>query len=90
MRSPFTLDNPPPEEPPQGVLVPSLWRVQVRWWKRHTPEKRPGRKPVNCRDCKQVWPCHSWAAWDGQIGEACHHDEMSRRATAAERQLEVV
>lgn len=71
MRSPYTLDNPPPDEPPSGVLVPSLWRVQARWWKRHTPalDQRSTRRPV-CGHCLQAWPCHSWACWDGQLGEA--------------------
>ncbi|GAB3235129.1 hypothetical protein GCM10027447_32700 [Glycomyces halotolerans] len=71
LRSPYTLDNPPPDEPPNGVLVPSLWRVQARWWKRHTPaaDQRTARRPV-CGHCRQAWPCHSWACWDGQLGEA--------------------
>ncbi|WP_156926137.1 hypothetical protein [Glycomyces arizonensis] len=71
MRSPYTLDNPPPDEPPSGVPVPSLWRVQARWWRRHTPalDQRSVRRPV-CGHCGQAWPCHSWACWDGQLGEA--------------------
>ena len=71
MRSPYTLDNPPPDEPPSEVLVPSLWRVQARWWKRHTPalEQRSAKHPV-CGHCGQSWPCHSWACWDGQLGQA--------------------
>ncbi|WP_133884184.1 hypothetical protein [Glycomyces sp. NRRL B-16210] len=71
MRSPYTLDNPPPEVPPSDVLVPSLWRVQVRWWNRHTPalDQRGVKHPV-CGHCGQSWPCHSWACWDGQLGQA--------------------
>ncbi|THV24457.1 hypothetical protein [Glycomyces paridis] len=71
MRSPYTLDNPPPNEPPSEVLVPSLWRVQVRWWNRHTPslDQRGVKHPV-CGHCAQTWPCHSWACWDGQLGQA--------------------
>lgn len=71
MRSPYTLDNPPPDEPPSNVLVPSLWRVQARWWKRHTPafDQRGAKHPV-CGHCSQSWPCHSWACWDGQLGQA--------------------
>lgn len=71
MRSPYTLDNPPPSEPPGQVLVPSLWRVQVRWWHRHTPalDQRGAKHPV-CGHCAQSWPCHSWACWDGQLGQA--------------------
>lgn len=74
MRSPYTLDNPPPDEPPIEVLVPSLWRVQARWWKRHTPalDQQSAKHPV-CRHCAQAWPCHSWACWDGQLGQAVHH-----------------
>ncbi|WP_153027425.1 hypothetical protein [Glycomyces albidus] len=73
MRSPYTLDNPPPDEPPSDVLVPSLWRVQARWWKRHTPalDQQGAKHPV-CRHCSQAWPCHSWACWDGQLGQAVH------------------
>jgi hypothetical protein len=53
------------------VLVPSLWRVQARWWKRHTPamDQRGAKHPV-CGHCGQSWPCHSWACWDGQLGQA--------------------
>jgi len=71
LRSPYTLDNPPPDEPPSEVLVPSLWRVQARWWKRHTPvlEQRGAKHPL-CGHCRQSWPCHSWACWDGQLGQA--------------------
>lgn len=51
--------------------MPSLWRVQVRWWKRHTPtlDQQGAKHPV-CRHCGQSWPCHSWACWDGQLGQA--------------------
>lgn len=71
MRSPYTLENPPPDEPPSDVLVPSLWRVQARWWKRHTPamDQRSVKHPL-CGHCGQSWPCHSWACWDGQLGQA--------------------
>jgi len=71
LRSPYTLENPPPDEPPSEVLVPSLWRVQARWWKRHTPaiDQRDAKHPV-CSHCAQSWPCHSWACWDGQLGQA--------------------
>ncbi|WP_460497144.1 hypothetical protein [Glycomyces tarimensis] len=45
--------------------------MQARWWKRHTPalDQRSARRPV-CGHCRQTWPCHSWACWDGQLGEA--------------------
>ncbi|WP_199043087.1 hypothetical protein [Glycomyces salinus] len=45
--------------------------MQARWWKRHTPasDQRGSRRPV-CGHCHQAWPCHSWACWDGQLGEA--------------------
>ncbi len=81
LRSPYTLDNPPPDEPPSGVLVPSLWRVQTRWWKRHTPavDQRNARRPV-CGHCRQAWPCHSWACWDGQIGQAVGVDAAAAEA----------
>lgn len=79
MRSPYTLENPPPDEPPSDVLVPSLWRVQARWWKRHTPalDQRTAKHPL-CGHCGQSWPCHSWACWDGQLGQA-----VGRSAAAA-------
>ena len=93
MRSPYTLDNPPPDEPPSGVLVPSLWRVQTRWWKRHTPalDQRSARRPV-CGHCRQAWPCHSWACWDGQIGaaaEALTGGAAGPRPTAESRKAEL-
>lgn len=53
------------------MLVPSLWRVQARWWKRHTPAlDQLGAKHPMCGHCGQSWPCHSWACWDGQLGQA--------------------
>lgn len=69
MRSPYTPDNPPPANPPVGVIVPSLWPVQVRLWTLHTPERDD---PQRCaaKSCRQPWPCHSWAAADGQLGVA--------------------
>jgi len=76
LRSPYSLDKPPPSEPPPGVLCPSLWPVQVRWWRRHTPKD----KARTCAVCGQGWPCHSWACWDGQIGDAV--------AAAEQHQLE--
>ncbi|GLZ81706.1 hypothetical protein Afil01_65130 [Actinorhabdospora filicis] len=75
MRSPFDLNNPPPEEGPVGVICPGLWTVQVRWWKRHTP--RQGEK--TCSECGQSWPCHSWLCWDGQIGDAIEASERFKR-----------
>jgi hypothetical protein len=83
LRSPYTLDNPPPDEPPSDVLVPSLWRVQARWWKRHTPapEQRNAKHPV-CGHCGQSWPCHSWACWDGQLGQAVGQSDATARASA--------
>lgn len=83
MRSPYTLENPPPDEPPSEVLVPSLWRVQARWWKRHTPalDQRGAKHPV-CGHCGQSWPCHSWACWDGQLGQAVGRPPVRERAAA--------
>lgn len=68
MRSPYSLDNHPPAEPPPGVICPGLWTVQVRLWKRHTPW--PGT--TKCQECTGTasWPCHSWLSWDGQLGDA--------------------
>ncbi|NUQ89128.1 MAG: hypothetical protein HOQ43_11775 [Glycomyces artemisiae] len=84
MRSPYTLDNPPPDEPPSEVLVPSLWRVQARWWKRHTPalDQQGAKHPV-CGHCGQSWPCHSWACWDGQLGQAVHQSDAPATAKGA-------
>jgi hypothetical protein len=63
--------------------VPSLWRVQARWWKRHTPalDQRDARHPV-CGHCGQSWPCHSWACWDGQLGQAVGRPPVQERAEA--------
>ena len=69
MRSPFSLAEPPPDQPPAGVLCPSLWPVQIRWWLKHTP-KVGGQSGDPCRICAQTWPCPGWACWDGQLGEA--------------------
>ncbi|MFC4335496.1 hypothetical protein [Salininema proteolyticum] len=86
MKSFFTLDNPPPENPPAGVPAPSLWRVQRRRWHQHTPAPcdRGAKNPV-CAHCKQAWPCHSWACWDGQIAEAFRHVRTSVHPTRRPR-----
>ncbi len=34
------------------------------------------KKPV-CGHCRQAWPCHSWACWDGQLGEAVAAPHLS-------------
>jgi len=79
MRSPFDLNNHPPADAPVGVICPGLWTVQVRWWKRHTPN--PGEK--KCTECAQSWPCHSWLCWDGQIGDAWDAATRYQRAHPA-------
>lgn len=67
MRSPYSLVNHPPAEPPPGVICPDIWTVQVRWWRRHTPDENR-----RCRECAgtAAWPCMSWLCWDGQLGDA--------------------
>ncbi|GAA4924280.1 hypothetical protein GCM10023223_52150 [Stackebrandtia albiflava] len=75
------MEQPPPSEPPDGVLSPSLWPVQVRWWRRHTPK---GQARI-CAVCGQSWPCHSWACWDGQIGEAVEAAKRHQAQTASLR-----
>lgn len=81
MRSPYTLQKPPPVDPPAGAVCPSLWPVQVRWWLKHTPKD----DSQVCRSCSQAWPCHSWACWDGQIGDAVH-TARCRQAARIRRQ----
>ncbi|WP_143015014.1 hypothetical protein [Glycomyces harbinensis] len=63
--------------------MPSLWRVQARWWKRHTPalDQRGVKHPV-CSHCGQSWPCHSWACWDGQLGQAVGGPPVTGRTEA--------
>lgn len=93
LRSPYTLDRPPPSQPPNGVLCPSLWPVQVRWWLRHTPKSQSR----TCAVCDQAWPCHSWACWDGQLADALataqtyrrqQHQQDSRRVTHPQSESE--
>ncbi|MEV0649900.1 hypothetical protein AB0I28_32055 [Phytomonospora sp. NPDC050363] len=78
MKSPYSLKNLPPDDPPAGVICPGLWTMQVRYWRLHTP--RPGTK--RCQECKgtAAWPCHSWLCYDGLLGDAV---EASRRREAA-------
>jgi len=51
------------------VLVPSLWPVQIRLWRQHTPDPA---EPARCAAawCRQTWQCASWYAADGQLGDA--------------------
>lgn len=85
MRSPYSLEMPPPAEPPRGVLMPSLWPVQVRWWLRHTPKK--GTR--TCAACGQSWPCHSWACWDGQLGDAVQASRLSQQPATDRRAITI-
>lgn len=47
----------PPEEPPQQVRQPMMWRLAVRLYRDHALAAAPVGAPPRCQVCRQPWPC---------------------------------
>jgi hypothetical protein len=66
MPSPYTLDTPPPVEPPVGVMELTAWSIAVRLWREHQPDSL---LRAECVVCRTAWPCASWQVADGIIAD---------------------
>lgn len=57
IRSAYTRQNPPPDEPPEGVAELTGWQLAAAQWRRHLPDDLLG---VECVACQIAWPCDAW------------------------------
>lgn len=57
IRSAYTRQNPPPDDPPEGVDELTGWQLAAAQWRRHLPDELLG---VDCVECKIAWPCDAW------------------------------
>ncbi|HIW63892.1 MAG TPA: hypothetical protein H9881_15660 [Candidatus Stackebrandtia excrementipullorum] len=57
IRSAYTRQNPPPDEPPKGVDELTGWQLAAAQWRRHLPDDLLG---VDCVVCQIAWPCDAW------------------------------
>lgn len=81
MRSLYTVDSPPPAEPPAGVAEVTAWAIAVRMWCDHQPDSLMG---TTCVGCRAPWPCPSWEVADGIIADVCVSRSLSVTEPAAE------
>jgi|GEM_PF-3704465 len=57
IRSAYTRQNPPPDDPPEGVAELTGWQLAAAQWRRHLPDDLLG---VECVACQIAWPCDAW------------------------------
>lgn len=57
IRSAYTRQNPPPDEPPEGVDELTGWQLAAAQWRHHLPDDLLG---VDCVACQITWPCDAW------------------------------
>lgn len=68
MRSPYTLEDPPPIEPPDRVVEATAWSVAADLWHTHRPDTLLG---TDCVRCQHGWPCPTWEVADSILGDVC-------------------
>ncbi|HEY3505456.1 MAG TPA: hypothetical protein VGN37_22060, partial [Actinocatenispora sp.] len=68
MRSPYTLDDPPPIDPPVAVVERTAWSLAADLWHGHQPDSLLG---ADCAACRLPWPCPTWEVADGVLGDVC-------------------
>lgn len=66
MPSLYTLDAPPPVQPPVGVMELTAWSIAVRLWRDHQPDSL---LRAECLQCRTAWPCATWQVADGIIAD---------------------
>jgi hypothetical protein len=66
MPSLYTLDAPPPVEPPVGVIELTAWSIAVQLWRDHQPDSL---LRAECLQCRTAWPCATWQVADGIIAD---------------------
>jgi hypothetical protein len=66
MPSLYTLDAPPPVEPPVGVMELTAWSIAVQLWRDHQPDSL---LRAECLQCRTAWPCATWQVADGIIAD---------------------
>ncbi len=81
MRSPYTLDDPPPLQPPGPVIEITAWSIAADRWHEHHPDTLLG---ADCMRCRCAWPCPTWEVADGIIaGVYAEHLHAARAAAPA-------
>jgi hypothetical protein len=78
MPSLYTLDAPPPVEPPVGVMELTAWSIAVQLWRDHQPDSL---LRAECLQCRTAWPCATWQVADGIIADLT---VTSKHATASQ------
>ncbi len=83
MRSPYTLDDPPPLQPPGPVIEITAWSIAADLWHEHHPDTLLG---ADCMRCRCAWPCATWEVADGIIaGVYAEHLQAARTGQAPAR-----
>ncbi|MGA8113019.1 MAG: hypothetical protein WCA46_05100, partial [Actinocatenispora sp.] len=68
MRSPYTLEDPPPMDAPGLVVERTAWSLAADLWHDHLPDRLLG---TDCATCVCPWPCATWEVADGIIAGVC-------------------
>ena len=77
MRSPYTLEDPPPLGPPYPVVEATAWSIAADLWHRHRPDSLLG---TECVGCRATWPCAPWVVADGILADVCATSGVRARA----------
>jgi hypothetical protein len=85
MPSLYTLDAPPPVEPPVGVLELTAWSIAVQLWRDHQPDSL---LRAECLQCRAAWPCATWQVADGIIADLTVTSKHAAPAPSTPRHAE--
>lgn len=71
--SPYSLEEPPPNEPPSGVEEIMGWSLAADIWRDHRPERLLG---MECHSCQEEWPCNAWDIANDLITQCCERAQV--------------
>lgn len=85
LRSPFTVDRPPPRRAPSGCPVVIGWDLAAHVWYSHLP--RPPSNGATCGQCCFPVPCPWWRFVDAFLADALKPHELDGSTSVADQHL---
>jgi hypothetical protein len=82
LRSPFTVERPPPASTPPGVPVVIGWQLAASVWRSHLPDPLT-REPI-CTACRLPMPCPCWRFADAFRADVLRALQPSGRTPIAD------
>lgn len=69
----YSLEKPPPLDPPTGVEEIMGWSLATAIWRDHLPERLLG---MECNACQEAWPCNAWDIANDLITQCCERAQV--------------